>query len=589
MYLRHSTVKKNGKKHVYWRLVRSVRIGSKVRQEVVAHLGELDAKGRAKAAALAEQFLGRSRNRHPELFEAPAQEVTTPLKVHTDQVRVERARAFGEVWLAWKLWQALGLDEFCEDVLPVGREKVAWAHTAAILVLARLCEPSSELHIAEDWYRRTALEDILGVAPKQVHHKRLYEGLDQLLPHKQELEAHLKRYYGELFAVTYDLLLYDVTSTYFEGEANGNELAQRGYSRDHRPDCKQVCIGIVVTREGYPLGYKVFAGNRNDVTTVEEIVETMEERYGKASRVWVMDRGMVSEHNLSWLREGDRKYIVGAARSELKKWSRELADKSGWDQVREGLEVKICEGPDCREVFLLCRSSDRQKKEAAMHDRFRKRIVEGLQSLQRRLAKAKSSTSRGPVERQIGRLLQRNSRASGAFQVTVTEDPDRPSGLRVTWRTQRKWKEWACISEGVYVLRSNVHDWTPEDLWRAYTQLYEAEAAFRIHKTNLRIRPIWHQRADRVEAHILVCFLAYAMWKVLQGWMQKAGLGSSPTTILEELRRIVSVDVVLPLENGREMRLRCVTKPEPSAAALLDRLGLKLPTRLRIPAHVIEM
>lgn len=302
MYLRHTTVKKNGKEHVYWRLVRSVRTGGKVRQETVAHLGELDAEGRATARALAEEFLGRRSARQRELFEAPPESRSRPLKVHIDRVRVEHSRSFGEVWLAWKVWQALGLDEFCRTVMPVGKEKVPWADIAAILVLARLCEPSSELHIAEDWYRRSALEEILGVPSEVVHHTRLYQGLDQLLPHKRALEEHLKERYGKLFGVTYDLLLYDVTSTYFEGEADRNDLALQGHSRDHRSDCKQVCIGLVVTREGYPLGYEVFAGNRTDVTTVEEVVEAMEVRYGKADRVWVMDRGMVSENNLSTLR-----------------------------------------------------------------------------------------------------------------------------------------------------------------------------------------------------------------------------------------------------------------------------------------------
>jgi len=583
MYLRHTTVKKNGKEHVYWRLVRSVRVGSKVRQETVAHLGELDAEGRATACALAEQFLGRRSGRQHELFEAPPEPQSRPMRVHTDRVRVEHSRAFGEVWLAWKVWQALGLDEFCRDVLPVGKEKVAWPDIVAILVLARLCEPSSELHIAEDWYRRSALEDILGVAAQVVHHTRLYQGLDQLLPHKRALEGHLKQRYGELFGGAFDLLLYDVTSTYFEGEAKLNPQARRGHSRDHRPDCKQVCIGLVVTREGYPLGYEVFDGNRIDVTTVEEIVEAMEERYGKASRVWVMDRGMVSEDNLQWLRDGDRKYVVGAARSELKKWSRDLADESGWEGVREGLEVKMCPGPDGDEVFILCRSADRQLKEAAMHERFITRIREGLETLKGRLARARKRADRGQVERQIGRLLQRNSRAAGCFRITVEEDSTRPAGLRVKWKTVQKWKEWARVSEGAYVLRSNVADWSPEELWRTYTQLHEAEAAFRIHKSDLRIRPIWHQREDRVQAHILVCFLAYAMWKLLQGWQQRAGLGSSPRTLLEEFARITVVDVVLPLENGRDMRLRCVAKPDPDTASLLQRLGLRLPTRLRTP------
>jgi transposase len=584
MYLRHTTVRKSGKAHTYWRLVRSVRHGSKVRQETVAHLGELDAKGRAKASALAKHFLGRKTAQLEFFDDAPSQ----PLPVRLDQVHVERSRGFGDVWLGFVLWKALGLDDFCREAFPPGRETVSWADTAAILAIARLCEPSSELHIAESWYRRTALEDLLGVPTDRVEETRLYRALDRLLPHKRALEAHLKQRFGELFALDYDLLLYDVTSTYFEGEARSNPQAQRGYSRDSRPDCKQVCIGLVVTRDGYPLGYEIFDGNRVDVTTVEEIVEEMETRYGKAGRVWVMDRGMVSEDNLQWLREGRRRYLVGTPRSELKKWERELVDREGWQDVRDGLEVKICPGPEGEEAFLLCRSVDRQTKEKAMHERFRKRIEERLESLGRRLENARKAANLSQVERQIGRVLERNRRAAGAFRIEVKKDARRPSGLRLRWSVKEEWSEWARLTEGTYILRSNVTDWSAEELWRTYTQLSEAEAAFRIQKSELKIRPVWHQRAERVQAHILVCFLAFAMWKTLEGWQKRAGLGASPRTVLEEMRRIQSVDVVLPLDDGRRMTLRCVVRPDKAQAALLDRLGLELPRRLRrdLPAEM---
>ena len=295
MYLRHSTVRKDGKTHVYWRVVRSVRRHGKVVQETVAQLGELDAEGRARARALARQITGRTDQ--GSLFEGRCADLAAA-KVRLDRIRLERGRSFGDVWLGWTVWQALRLDAVCEELLAPGRETVPWARMAAVLVLARLCEPSSELHIAEDWYRRSALEDLLALPVDRVNESRLYRALDHLLPHKEALERHLVKRLGELFDLSYDLLLYDVTSTYFEGQARRNPLAQRGYSRDHRPDCKQVCIALVVTREGMPLGYEVFPGNRTDVTTVEEIVETMEARYGIADRVWVMDRGMMSAENV---------------------------------------------------------------------------------------------------------------------------------------------------------------------------------------------------------------------------------------------------------------------------------------------------
>src|SRR6202045_2023709 len=288
MYLRHTTMRKDGKVHRYWRVVRSVRVGRRVIQQTVAQLGELDGRGRAEAQALAPRLIG-SPERAP-LFDDGSEQLTVPVRLKG--IRIERPRQFGDVYLALALWRGTGLEALCEQLLPIGKERIAWSKMAAVLVAARFCEPSSELHIAEDWYRRTALSDLLQLGDEEVNKDRLYRGLDHLLAHKAELEAHLSQRCGELFAVQNEVLLYDVTSTYFEGQAEANPQARRGYSRDHRPDCKQVCIALVVTREGLPVGYEVFAGNRTDVTTVEEIVEQMEERYGLAQRIWVMDRGM---------------------------------------------------------------------------------------------------------------------------------------------------------------------------------------------------------------------------------------------------------------------------------------------------------
>lgn len=580
MYLRHSEVRKDGKVHTYWRLVRSVRQGRRVVQETVAQLGELDAQGRADARALALKMTGRGEQR--DLFEETP--VPHTVAVRVDQVRVERGRAFGGVWLGWTLWRALQLDEACERLMPTGRESVPWASMAAVLCIARLCEPASELHIAEDWYRRTALDDLVGVPVARVDDNRLYRALDTLLPHKAELERHLRSRLGELFSLNYDLMLYDVTSTYFEGEAQLNPQAQRGYSRDQRPDCKQVCIALVVTRDGMPLGYEVFAGNRTDVTTVEEIVSTMEGRHGKADRVWVMDRGMCSEDNMAWFHQTKRRYLVGASKSELKKWEVHLVEKRGWKDVRDGVEAKVCEGPDGKETFVLVRSAERQKKDEAMHLRFRERIEESLKRLGQRLERSKKPLVRATLERQIGRLLQRNQRAAGRYCVEFVDDDTVPAGLRLRWDARPEWDEWARHTEGCYILRTNVNDWSPEQLWRTYIQLTDAEAAFRIHKSDLSIRPIWHHKEERVQAHILVCFLAYVMWKTLEKWQEAAGLGNGPRTILEELARLQCHDVVLPTvdQPPRELRLRCVTRPDKDTLALLHRLGLRVPERLKI-------
>jgi hypothetical protein len=581
MYLRHTTRRKDGKVHTYWQLVRSVRVGRRVIQQTVAQLGELDAHGRTRARALARAITGDLEQ--PDLF-VPPDEPAEAIPVRLNRIRLERGRTFGDVWLGWTLWRALRLDQLLERRLPEGREAVPWVTMATVLILARLCEPSSELHIAEDWYRRTALEDLLALPASLVNDDRLYRALDRLLPHKTALEPHLVARLGELFALEYDLLLYDVTSVYFEGQAAQNPLAQRGYSRDHRPDCQQVCLALVVTRDGMPLGYEVFPGNRTDVTTVEEIVETMEARYGLAQRIWVMDRGMTSEDNLEWLRQTQRRYLVGTPKSELRKWAHHIADAQDWHAVRDGVEAQQCVGPDGQETFVLVRSIERREKEHAMHARFCRRIEEGLTKLAQRLIRARRPLDRGRLERQVGRLLAHNSRAAGRYVIEFAADPTVPAGLRLIWTARPEWDDWARWSEGGDVLRSNIPDWSPEDLWRTYIQLTEAEAAFRIQKSELGIRPVWHQRADRVQAHILVCFLAYVLWKTLEQWQRRAGLGQSPRTILEELHRIQSADIILPTTDGRELRLRCVVRPDRAQATLLDRLGLDLPQRLRIPS-----
>jgi len=479
------------------------------------------------------------------------------------------------------LWRGTGLEDLCDRLLPIGKERIAWAKMAAVLVTARFCAPSSELHIAEDWYRRTALADLLQLGDEEVNKDRLYRALDHLLMHKHALEAHLSKRCGELFAVHNEVLLYDVTSTYFEGQAEANPQAQRGHSRDHRPDCKQVCIALVVTFDGFPLGYDVFAGNVHDSRTLQTIVAAMEARHGVLGRVWIADRGMASAANLTWLRQTGRRYIIGAPKSELKKFGAELGRPDGWRTVHDGVEVKLTRHPETDETVILCRSADRRSKEQAMHDKFSRRIEEALGRLAARLARSKKRLDAATVNRQIGRILQRNQRAAARFAVALEPDSC-PAGflLRIAYNTS--FDDWAALSEGAYLLRSNIGDWSDQQLWKAYIQLTQAEAAFRIQKDQLNVRPIWHQREDRVQAHILVCFLAFVLWKSLEMWQQRAGLGNSPRTILEEIARIQSHDVVLPTTTYGQIRLRCVTQPDAAQAALLDRLGVVLPKRMRL-------
>jgi transposase len=577
MYLRHTTVRKNGKVQRYWRLVRSVRVGRRVIQQTVAHLGELDERGRIEARALARHLIGSPEQ--AQLFDDGSEHLTVPVRLKG--IAIERSRQFGDVYLALALWRGIGLEAFCERLLPVGQERIAWAKMATVLVAARFCEPSSELHIAEDWYRRTALCDLLQLGDEQITKDRLYRGLDHLLAHKAALEAHLSQRCGELFAVTNEVLLYDVTSTYFEGRADGNAQAQRGYSRDHRPDCKQVLIALVVTFDGFPLGYEVFAGNTHDSRTLQTIVATMEARHGMLGRVWITDRGMASAENLAWLRATGRRYIIGAPKSELKRFGGELARADGWRMVQDGVEVKLTRHPDTNETVILCRSADRRSKEKAMHDKFSARIEAALQRLAARVVRAKKPLDPAKVNRQIGRILQQNQRAAARFAIALEPDGC-PAGFRISVTYNTAFDDWAALSEGAYLLRSNISDWSNQQLWKAYIQLTQAEAAFRIQKDQLKVRPIWHQREDRVQAHILVCFLAFVLWKSLEMWQQRAGLGNSPRTILEELARIQSHDIVLPTATHGAVHLRCVTQPDQTQAALLDRLGIVLPKRMRL-------
>lgn len=570
MYLRKITRKKDGKVHAYWALVESRRTARGPRQHIVAYLGQSDAAGRLGVKMTAE---GR-RNNQRDLFDEVEPEW---VEVNIHGVRSERVRDFGDIWLALELLKRLELYDFFHQVIASPRSNIAWADLVCVLIIARFCNPSSELYIAEHYYGHTALADLIGIPTERVYVNRLYRALDKLLPHKERLEQHLKERLGELFDIQYDLLLYDVTSTYFEGEALGNPQARRGYSRDKRPDCKQVCIALVVTKEGIPLGYEVFDGNRRDVTTVKEIVTTMESRYGAADRIWVMDRGMISKENLKFLKQEGRQYIIGTPKSELKKFEKELLSED-WQSIREELEVQYCSSPEGEEEsFILCRSVARKEKERAIIERYTHNIESGLDKL--RTAGQQGRVKKVSVaERRIGRLLQQNKRAAGLFDIQVTVDDQ--GQLQITWQQRPERMQWNQLTQGCYLLRSNIQDWNAEDLWKAYIHLTDAEAAFRIQKSDLVLRPIWHQIERRVQAHILVCFLAFVLWKCLGQMCKRGGLGNEPRKVLDEIKRIKLTDVILPTRNGMEIKLQCVSNPDAHQRILLHHLGLTMPKKL---------
>lgn len=584
MFLRRNRRVAGGETYEYWTLVESVRTKDGPRQRTVATLGKLpglDAEARMGWEHIRDVLDGRLRQCDLLRAEAEPPQWAT---VDTSRARVERLRRFGEVYLGLALWRRLKLDAFFDEAMEPGREEIPWGTMACILVLARFCAPSSELQIADFWYAKTALDDLLGVAPAKVNDDRLYRALDALLPHKDALFGHFQKVYGELFGTTFDILLYDITSTYFEGQAKGNPQAQRGYSRDGRPDCVQVCIALVVTPEGLPLAYEVFDGNRTDVTTVDEIVEMMREKYGHERRTWVMDRGMVSEDNLKILRGAKANYLVGTPKNMLKHFEHDLLEHD-WERVEPDVEVKLRAAPDgTNETFVLCRSRGRIEKERAMREKQRAKLEAALKQLAARInADIRALRDRSAAERRVGRLFQQYSRAARFFQVDINErdDPSHKSGKRLTIVIEQngEHREWAELSDGCYLLRTNLQGQDAATLWKTYIGLTQIEDSFRISKHDLGLRPLYHQKEDRTQAHILVCFLALVMWRTLQQWMQGCGLGTAPRKLLEEIAEIRSLDVVLPTGSGKDLRLRTVSKPDQHLAILLQKLALPLPNK----------
>jgi len=600
MFLRRKDKQARGVGYSYWHLCETVRTARGPRQRVVASLGKLD---EAQVAGLqggwedlpallrGERPAGAPSSASLPGFEPPG--AATPAQWEQADVRnlrIERSRDFGESYLGLALWHRLRLDELLAELLPPGRETVAWSQVAALLTVARFCAQPSELGVAEHWYDTTALDDLLGVDTRLVNDARLYRALDQLGAHKEALCAHLMARYRQWFGVRFEFLLYDVTSTYFEGQAERNPQAQRGYSRDQRSDCKQVCLGLVCTPEGLPLSFEVFAGNRPDVTTVEDIVRTMEEKYGAAERIWVMDRGMVSEANLSFLRERKARYLVGTPKSWLRAHEATLLDKTEWHQVQAGLEVRLVEHPDGEpgERYVLCRSSARAEKERAMLQRQSDRLTAELVKIDAWLRRSPQNDHEN-VGRRIGRHLGKNPAAAAIIRAVVWRDEQgRASGLQIT--SELDAGQTAYRQKGAYLLRTNCEETDPVLLWRWYIQLTQAEAAFRTAKSDLGLRPVFHQKEDRVHAHILVCFLALALWRTLEQWMRAKGLGTCARQLVKQLAGIKSVDVVMPIRRAgvpTELRLRVVTTPEPATAQLLAHLGLRLPKGTRFISDVV--
>jgi transposase len=593
MFLRPNYRAKDGKDHIYWSLVETVRTVDGPRQKTLCYLGELNGSAQARWLKSVEVFNEQGETEQLKLFpsqvEPPADDPQVA-RVLVNRVRLERTRQFGACFLGWELWKRLGLDDFYAQAVDEDAAEVRWSRVAAVLAINRLCSPGSELAIEERWYPSTALDDLLEIAEGKINDTRLYRCLDRILPHKTKLEQHLKQRYGELFGAEFDVLLYDLTSTYVEGAAEKNPMMSRGYSRDHRPDCEQMVIALIVNREGFPFSYETFDGNRADVSSMESILRMVERKYGKARRIWVMDRGIVSEENLAAIRRRGGQYLVGTPRRQMKRFEAELL-KDDWTQVRADVEVKQIAIPQGEETYILCRTASRKEKEKAIRERFSTRLETALEALEKNIARGRLK-DRYKMERRLGRIQARHPQVNDLFEVTLR---DTPAGVRLVWDMKADRKAWRDLREGAYMLRTNLQADSAEQMWSMYMQLTEAEASFRALKSELSIRPLFHQKEPRVKAHVLVAFLGYALWVTLKHLLQRrsaiipqpsaSGVDHapplSPMKALALLSTLQSADIVLPTTDGREIRLRRITEPTTEQKSLLHQLGLSLPERLK--------
>jgi hypothetical protein len=503
------------------------------------------------------------------------------------------ARNFGDIYLARWLWRYLKLDDIVERHLPIGKHTVAPATIVAIEVINRLCAPCSEFALAEHWYAATGLEDLLGIADAEITKDRLYRTLDALHSAKVAIEIDVAKNLSALFDLDYELLLYDLTSTYFEGLAEDNPLAQRGYSRDRRSDCKQIVIALVVTRDGFPLAHECLVGNTQDGQTVATLVRTLEQRFGKCQRVWVMDRGMISKDNLAFLSRDGRRYLIALKRGALTQWAKELI-RPGWERLPDNETVEIKCLRRGRSTYLLARSLPRRRKERAIRRRQLLKLYRGLRSLQRRITHGRLK-KRDKILEAIGRLKGVCPKA--AALVLIDTLPPQPTTLTWSWKIRRI--KALLIRDGAYVLRTNQPGWQPHELWQTYMQLTLVEKAFRVLKSELLLRPLWHHYSNRVQAHVFICVLAYTLWKTLDHLLKRAGLQTeirkvsaeptvaspsprpmSPQVALRELHKIHIGDILLETTTGQKLALRRVARPDAVQAKILRGLGVEIPERL---------
>jgi len=594
MFLRPHSRNKDGKDHTYWSLVETVRTPDGPRQKTLCYLGELNSSAQARWLRTVEVFNDQGEARQLKLFPshlAPAEDDPQVARVLLDKVRLERTRMFGSCFLGLELWKRLELDRFFQHSVDREPADVPWSRVAALLAINRLCAPGSELAIEQRWYPSTALDDLLEIEEGKINDTRLYRCLDRILPHKTKLERHLKERYGALFGAEFDVLLYDLTSTYVEGAAENNPMVRRGYSRDHRPDCEQLVIALIVNHEGFPFSYETFDGNRTDVSTMETILRMVERKYGKARRIWVFDRGIVSEENLAAIRKRDGQYLTGTPRSQMKRFAAELLQED-WTRVRPEVEVKKVAIPEGEETYILCRTAGRKEKEKAIRNRFSNSMETALQGLEKAIVTGRLK-DRNKMERRLGKIQARHPQVNDLYDLDLR---DTAEGVRLFWQMKEDRKNWRESREGAYLLRTNLQADTAEELWSKYMQLTEAEASFRALKSELSVRPLFHQLEPRVKAHVMVAFLGYALWVTLKHLLKRrpilvpqpsaSGVENaqpmSPMRAIALLSTLQSADIVLPTTDGREIRLRRITEPTAEQKSLLLQLGIRLPEHLQL-------
>jgi transposase len=574
MFLRRHKRSKDGKEHHYYSVMESRRLQSgKVAQRRVLYLGEINDSQQAAWRKTLEVFdEEKQQYRKLSLFAEDRAEAADldAVQVKLGQMQLRRARPYGNCWLGCELWKQLELDRFWERKLPRGREGVAWTKVLELLVVNRLIDAGSEFRVHRHWFDQSAMDILLGVDFQVAEKDRLYRCLDRLLEHRQDLFVHLQQRWRQLFDAQFDLVLYDLTSTYVEGEAEQNPKAKRGYSRDGRPDCKQVVIALVITPEGFPLAYEVMDGNTSDKTTLRGFLDKIEKLYGTARRVWLMDRGIPTEALLAEIRNTrpDTFYLVGTPRARVNNFEKQWLDLP-WQEVRDSVQVKLFAKDG--ETYVLAKSEGRQAKEIAIRRKKLARLLRKLRAMRR------SCPKRDQLLMRVGAAKTEAGRAFGFVKICLPKDGQQVTRETFTFTVDKTKLKDAEFRDGHYLLRTNLAAEDPAVLWQRYMQLTQIEAAFKCLKSDLGIRPIHHQLEHRVEAHILVAFLAYCLTVTLKHRLQMHAPGLTPCAVLEKLGAIQMLDVSFPTTDGRTLTMPRYTEPEPEQAILLHQLKLNLP------------